>query len=115
MFVEGIVNKEFLTLMEATGVEIELKINNTEEAIHAYEAQKTDDKIEIDFTIDAWVRVYVDEDIETLWPNLVDELPAEELSLWIGCKNKNIVKAIERRLKSADIVKSLEKRLRSIK
>jgi len=116
MYIEGIVNKEHLELMKKAGYEIDFEIHSKEDAIKLAAPTfvpgvkdltlhgnivRCGTYDEMDFTTDAYVRFYVDMDIEKYITafDCVECLEPTDLPLLIGAKNRDILEAVENKLK----------------
>ena len=100
MIIEGLIDKEYMELMEKAGWKFDWKIEDNEQLKCASD-KGLEVPDELDESQHAYIRFYVDMDIEQFYPpkQLVEDLPREELPLLIDTKNEVVRKEVEKVLK----------------
>lgn len=98
MWMEGLIDKSYAEAMTRAGWEFDWYIEDQEQVIAARDKGLDVPDLEGD---DIYVRFYLDQDIEKFFPaeDVVDNIEEEELPLLLDCKNQDIIKAVEKRLK----------------
>ena len=100
MWVEGLVDKEHVLLMEVAGFELDWKIED-EAQLQAAVDKGLDLPKEIDFSTDNYIRFYLDRDIEDFISpeELFSFVDRENLPLLTGIKNPKLAGLLEKALK----------------